>query len=346
VPKPLTEPPFTGACSAFSSLTLAMFPKFLAISLDRLDKSGNMVNDTPVAMPEKLDVGLLRSGGGIQSFEEFWDECPDYPFGPDGIFKVGSLEYMQHFNVGKRNLLSTVDPLILKMICNAGFSDFDARKAVFMTQQEYDKAHPGTRGSVTADDVFKWLLTHRDLLGLYFADSCDIDPEEESNEQAVAAVDPMEELTDVGRQMVGTGFNIRHVKKAMLFFPNNFDRAVEYILSNMEQILTEEKKDQEEEKKRKEREAEERRKKLEDAKARKRQPKYTPNRSQSEYEVFAVISHVSTENSLNHFVLHVRIPARNGHFMNSKWILCDGARFALAAEPPLDSGCFYLYRQV
>jgi len=74
-------------------------------------------------------------------------------------------------------------------------------------------------------------------------------------------------------------------------------------------------------------------------------PKFKANSDNPDYEICAVITHITTESSLNHFVLHVRIPGVDPDSESPKWILCDGTTFALANNAPMDTACFYLYRQ-
>jgi len=336
-PKVYEHPAFTGEFAAHYTRSLATFPIMLAISLDRLDRSGNSVDETPVDMPEEIDLDSLRSHGGVQPSEEFWDENPDVP--NSFAFKVGSFEYMEHFYVGKRMLLRTADPVLLRLMSNAGYSEEDASKAIVIAQDKWQKEHPGVLGTVDVKDALLWLLKNQSDLGLYFNDNCETDDGDSQKKASRARASSAEDRSDLENQLIGSGFNPKHVKKALRIFTNSYDRAVEYILSNMDQLLTEDEREAEEEKRRLEREREERIQKMLNRKAQRRKPKYPPNSGQSQYEVFAVISHISTESSLNHFVLHVRCP------VSSKWILCDGARFALAEKPPLDSGCFYLYRQ-
>jgi len=339
-PRKMEHPAFTGDLAAKYTRTLARFPELLAISLDRLDRSGNLVNDTRVVMPHSLDVSQLRSTGGLQPSEEFWDDYPDVP--NSTALKVGSPEYIEHFYVGKKSLLRTVDTVLLRLVCNAGYSEDVASKAIVVMQDKWQKEHPGVLGTVDVKDVLLWLLKNMDEIGLYFADNCDNDDDDVGKLNSSRDNTAEETMSSLEKQLIGTGFNPRHVKKALRIFTNSYDRAVDYIINNMDQLLTEDEKEAEEEKRRIERERQERMQKILNRKAQRRKPKYPANKSRSIYNIFAVISHVSTESSLNHFVLHVHVPDNDG---NSKWVLCDGARCALAAEPPLDSGCFYIYRQ-
>jgi len=322
--------------------TLAQFPQYLAISLARLDKSGNLVNSTPVDVPESIDIGLLRSDGGIKDSEEYWYDCPDVPSlnSVEDALKFGSPEYVDHYRIGKRMLLSTADPMVVQSLCSAGFEEEDARKGYVILHQQLEKERGDAECIVDTKDVMLWLIKHRETIGQYFSDNCG---EEEGQKKKTGGVD-VNNMSDIGKQMVGLGFNPKHVKRALLIHPSNMDRAVDYILNNMDQLLLEDEKEAEEERKRIEREREELKKKMQDRKARMRSPRYPPNSDPSSYTVFAVINHVTTENSLNHFVLHVRV--NDPETSTDKWILCDGARFSLAPKPPMDTGCFFIYRKV
>jgi len=168
--------------------------------------------------------------------------------------------------------------------------------------------------------------------------------EEEDESKKKAESEPSwDNLNDVCKQLIGMGFSEKHAKKASSVHYNNITRAIDDILSNLDQLLAEDEREEEAERKRIEQERAERQKRIMDRRARLRKAKYPANSDRSKYDVFAVISHVSTEESLNHFVLHVLV--HDDTDSTDKWVLCDVSKCAVAPKPPMDTGCFYLYRK-
>jgi len=346
--------PGTGEeCTARVRRKLARFPSILAVSLDRLDRSGNMINDTPVDMPESLNVSALRSQGGAQQDEldRFLYDCPDVLVPERPNLKPGSWEYMEYYHIGKKMALQQANPSLVQELKDCGFREEDVRKAIIISQKLWERKNPDKPdGVVSAEEVILWLMENKQYLPLYFADTSEPEEQEEEDEEKelfISAV-PQVTLTVSERQLVGMGFNLKHAKKALTRMGGNVERAVDWILNNMDMLLSEDERDLEAEREKRQKEHEERMRHRQELKLAQRIPQYPANNDSSQYEVFAVISHVSTPTSLNHFVLHVRAPdtpSSTPGESSPKWILCDGTNFSLAKTAPMTSACFYLYRK-
>jgi ubiquitin carboxyl-terminal hydrolase 5/13 len=200
--------PATGTrTTAVKRTRFATFPQYLVLQMRRYVVGPDWQPrklDALVSVPEQLDLGTLRSVGGLQAGEEPLLEAESAaPAAPKK---------------------AEADPVVLASLVSMGFPEHKARRAAIAT------------GNRNLDAAAEWLLSHLDDPD----DAADPTPPPEA--PAVAAPPPPPPTGEHAEEvatLMAMGFTERAVRRAFSETKNDMNRAADWLLSHADELAEE-----------------------------------------------------------------------------------------------------------